>query len=202
MTFSDSLRGWATSEQDIVMMTTDGGIKWTTQLNKFADGLVDLAFLNANRGIAVGFATTIFETTNGGAAWQQIFDTAIYEGLGIVAVQFPSPDYAVLLTGNGLVIRAEYEPSGVLLTNERTSSVGIYPNPAITGQRIRILATTTEPGFVKVVNAVGQAILVQRSSESEGAIDLQLPSSIAPGIYFMTLTDRTSSRTIKFIIAK
>jgi photosystem II stability/assembly factor-like uncharacterized protein len=202
LSFPDSLHGWATSEQDIVMMTTDGGINWTTQLDKSADGLLDLAFLNSSRGIAAGYASTIFETTNGGAAWQQIFDTAIYEGLGIVAVQFPSADYAVLLTGNGLVIRAEYTQSGVSLSNERSSGPYIFPNPAIAGGRIRIEATTMQPSFVKVVNALGQAIPIQWRGESERAIDLQLAPSMAPGIYFMTVSDKTSSRTIKVVITK
>jgi len=51
-----------------IFRTTDGGANWTKQLGK-VPYLQEVAFVNANTGVAVGIDGTILRTSNGGEIW-------------------------------------------------------------------------------------------------------------------------------------
>jgi photosystem II stability/assembly factor-like uncharacterized protein len=72
ITFKDTLKGWATHNNNGATMTTNGGINWTaisfndTNFSTLYNGVF---FLNQNTGWCVGGAVQIRKTTNGGLNW-------------------------------------------------------------------------------------------------------------------------------------
>src|SRR5260370_37295602 len=54
------------SEQ--ILRTTDGGRTWTRQTGRFCDQHYGVSFVDANRGVTVGFSA-IEHTTDGGQSW-------------------------------------------------------------------------------------------------------------------------------------
>jgi photosystem II stability/assembly factor-like uncharacterized protein len=76
--FTDNLNGWACGNQGIIIHTTDGGNTWEIQNSNVESFIVDIFFLNANRGWALTqrnsppFGTTILKTSDGGSMWSNI----------------------------------------------------------------------------------------------------------------------------------
>jgi photosystem II stability/assembly factor-like uncharacterized protein len=85
-----------------ILGTTDGGATWTSQRAASGRGLSDVAFADADHGIAVGLGGTILLTNDGGATWQDAsvplprdFQTVMLEASG-----------AAIITGSaGTVLR-------------------------------------------------------------------------------------------------
>lgn len=105
--------------------TTDNGDSWSyTDLRLFAKGLVDLHFVNADTGFAIGTSGPLYNTgyarilytTDGGANWTVQYTATHVQGLGwkisfpsrstgYVSVQyfnFPSTEYFLKTTDGGL----------------------------------------------------------------------------------------------------
>ena len=76
--FVDSLTGWCSGADGIIIHTTDGAISWTKQNSSVTTFIVDIFFLNKNLGWALTlrnvppFGTTVLKTTNGGEDWLPI----------------------------------------------------------------------------------------------------------------------------------
>lgn len=77
LSFVDSARGWVVGDQGVILHTEDGGNNWSFQNSGVQSDLVDVFFLDENRGWALTWTTTppfgtiILETTDGGANWNQ-----------------------------------------------------------------------------------------------------------------------------------
>jgi photosystem II stability/assembly factor-like uncharacterized protein len=70
--FTDSLRGWVAGDSGLIFYTSDGGVNWIQQETNTKDIVMNLFFLNENRGWAAAWAvggTDILKTTDGGANW-------------------------------------------------------------------------------------------------------------------------------------
>jgi photosystem II stability/assembly factor-like uncharacterized protein len=89
--FTDSLNGWVGGDSGLVMRTTNGGLDWIVQQTKTKNKIVNLFFLDENRGWGLAwqegnppFGTTILSTTDGGSNWaaepyeENIFMQTIY----------------------------------------------------------------------------------------------------------------------------
>jgi photosystem II stability/assembly factor-like uncharacterized protein len=77
LSFLDSLNGWVAGDSGTILKTTDGGETWTQQNSGITETIVDIFFLNYQRGWAVApwyildtIYTYILSTTNGGDNWQ------------------------------------------------------------------------------------------------------------------------------------
>jgi photosystem II stability/assembly factor-like uncharacterized protein len=76
--FTDSLNGWVSSDSGMIIHTSDGGENWDTQFSNDSLNIVNLFFLNSQRGWASAlsniyepYGTYILTTTNGGADWNK-----------------------------------------------------------------------------------------------------------------------------------
>ncbi len=74
--FLDSLRGYVAGDSGLVLYTSDGGETWTEQETNTTGKIVELFFLDENRGWALAwsegldfFGTYILNTTDGGENW-------------------------------------------------------------------------------------------------------------------------------------
>ena len=71
----------------------------------------------------------------------------------------------------------------------------IYPNPVST--KLFIQSVASDNYSFKIINAVGQVVLIQNNRVSSTELDVSLLSS---GLYFLNITsDNSSTQTIKFI---
>lgn len=81
--FADALHGWVVGLGGTILATTDGGRTWSVQRSGTRTDLNDVAFADAEHGIAVGAhiegddpmagkldGSIILRTTDGGATWQ------------------------------------------------------------------------------------------------------------------------------------
>ena len=203
MVFVDSLQGWASAEQDIIMMTKDGGAHWTTQLNKGTDGLTDLAFSNSAKGIAVGFAMTIFETTNGGTSWIQIRDSLVNQDLTLAAIAFPSPARAIGVTSYGLIIIADYGASGVQSTLSHLSDLAVFPNPAISPGYVSFVATENGITQIELTNILGEILSRDKTFLKKGRVcEVHLRSGLPTGAYTIIVQSPSSISKVKFLLTR
>lgn len=123
MSFADAERGWAVGHSGVVLATTDGGRTWTRQLDGRAiaglpeeaaagaddgdppplpnagDPLLDVLFLDANEGFAIGAFGLFLHTADGGAHWTR------------ASARLPNPDgnhlYGIRLIGDRLYVVGE-----------------------------------------------------------------------------------------------
>ncbi|MGE5436126.1 MAG: WD40/YVTN/BNR-like repeat-containing protein, partial [Syntrophothermus sp.] len=132
--FTDSLTGYVVGLNDdptayiefgFISKTTNGGANWFGS-RWFSFGyLNNVTFFNKEIGIAVG--SKIFKTTNAGNTWVSGFSGIISKAFCI------SPDRAVAVGANGLILVADKNVLPVELTNFSTSNEfslsQCYPNP-------------------------------------------------------------------------
>jgi photosystem II stability/assembly factor-like uncharacterized protein len=80
--FIDSLRGWAAGDSGTIVMTSDGGMSWSTQPVPVEFGIIDLQILDERFGWALAqqypvdtsseYGTRVLRTTNGGSEWIEV----------------------------------------------------------------------------------------------------------------------------------
>jgi photosystem II stability/assembly factor-like uncharacterized protein len=68
---------WAVGHEQVILHSKDAGASWTRQfINKDAFGpFLDVIFFDDQRGLVIGVEGTLFETTDGGANWQEAMIT-------------------------------------------------------------------------------------------------------------------------------
>ena len=89
--FTDSVTGWIAGDSGVILHTSDGGISWQIQQSGTQNDIVEIFFLDENRGWAssynfseLPYGTLILKTTDGGNTWtgapypqENIFITSI-----------------------------------------------------------------------------------------------------------------------------
>ncbi|HWS26139.1 MAG TPA: YCF48-related protein, partial [Xanthomonadales bacterium] len=79
---------WAVGHDQVVIYSADGGLTWTLQHSSTtADGpLLDVLFLDAQRGIAIGAYGQYLSTTDSGASWtEQLISDRVASAAAAVA---------------------------------------------------------------------------------------------------------------------
>ncbi|HYF03454.1 MAG TPA: T9SS type A sorting domain-containing protein [Patescibacteria group bacterium] len=124
LSFINSLTGYSAGETgqdagltDIISKTTDGGMTWTTLLNKINmplnAPLQDISFADEMNGVAVGHLGKILHTFDGGITWQLeesgLEPQAIEHLFRVVC---PTPRHAVAVGLNGKMMH--YVAEGIL----------------------------------------------------------------------------------------
>ena len=74
VTFIDRNHGWAVGNDEVILVTRDGGASW--QLSHYAperqQPLLDVWFGDASHGLAIGAFATIYATADGGQSWKAL----------------------------------------------------------------------------------------------------------------------------------
>ncbi len=83
-------------------------------------------------------------------------------------------------------------PAGVHTAGHQTSSIVAYPNPARNSINVALRGAGTISGEIRMIDALGQVVHVQKATTSETLIDV---SRLAPGIYNVIYTDKDNVRT-------
>lgn len=72
--FLDEKLGWAVGHDEVILRTTDGGMKWERVRfePEAKQPLLDVWFADPQRGLAVGAYGTIYASSDGGATWTRV----------------------------------------------------------------------------------------------------------------------------------
>lgn len=118
-------------------------------------------------------STLVFTTT---PVFGVAFSTAAYNA------------YDTLLCSGSLVVTS-------LHSNERNSSLKIFPNPATS--EVTVVSTDEETVSIELVNSFGQVLFVNRIKETETTIDMR---SYEAGIYFIKVKHKDGTIGSKKLI--
>jgi len=103
--FVDQNNGWATGLAGTIVHTSDGGDSWILQNSNVTTPIIDVFFINKNKGWVLThpqtppFGTTVLTTTDGGLNWFN--NTAFFEN-EIMYTVFFFDDTVGFLGGNGI----------------------------------------------------------------------------------------------------
>jgi serine protease len=76
----------------------------------------------------------------------------------------------------------------------------IWPNPATSGQEVRLVLTgrSAKQEMIQVIDAYGKVIVRRTVALKSGKLETGIPTQqLAPGVYFITITDESSGRIDK-----
>jgi len=160
--------------RNVILKTEDGGKNWRIQLDTLIPAESDLSlaikFADYNNGIALGWRSTLWRTTNGGDKW--FLDTSYnYNNVidDLVDIAFISHKKMIGVT-QGLSYIYEYseeETSVTDLPSLSNSSLAIYPNPVSSTNAFtaKIKLRKSANIKLKIYNTLGN-LLEEKSSES------------------------------------
>ncbi|HUF31248.1 MAG TPA: YCF48-related protein [Gemmatimonadaceae bacterium] len=94
--------GAAVGELGEIIVTTDGGVTWTSVESGTDRSLRGVAFADATNGVAVGAGGTVLRTADGGHSWTMI---GIGSAAELRAVAFSGPAVGVIVGEDGVVFR-------------------------------------------------------------------------------------------------
>jgi len=171
--FADSSRGWVAGDSGLIFYTSDGGLNWIQQPTGSANKVMDLFFLDDNRGWGLAWAddtdelfygTYILKTVDGGQNWaaeqyreENIFMNAIYFLDTLKGFMGGNPGEFVRTTDGGLTWQ-DVSIDTVLLSHFPVKNIDFYNEQYgfATGGRIDIAGvvwkTTNGGNFWTVID--------------------------------------------------
>ena len=129
--FVDANNGWASGLAGTIIHTSNGGNSWVLQNSTVTTPVVDIFFINNNRGLALTypqvppFGTTVLKTTNGGLDW--INDSTFFEN-EIMSSVFFFDEFVGFLGGNGIKKTTD---GGLTWINVHIDSGGVSTLPIV-----------------------------------------------------------------------
>jgi len=100
--FTDSLHGWALSNNGVIVSTIDGGQNWVLQTSNTAAALQKLQFVDSSTGWIVGGSGTILKTTDCGQTWTlQSSGTDVF----LTGLSFVSPTEGWVCGQDGTILK-------------------------------------------------------------------------------------------------
>lgn len=165
---------------DVILRTDDGGITWTTVMEKsnppMSFGLTGIDFVDAENGIAVGRAGKILITADGGRTWTPELwaDPNNYDFSGVRQMK----DRSVLAFTNDAVrtLRRDFPATSSIEERNIDPDFQVYPNPG----SVTITVTSRDPiRSFALTNVLGAT---QTMAHTEH-IDV---SMLSAGVYYVT----------------
>ncbi len=129
--FVDPNNGWASGLAGTIIHTSNGGNSWVLQNSTVTTPVVDIFFINKNRGWTLTypevppFGTTILKTTNGGLDW--IDDSTFFEN-EIMSSIFFFDEFVGFLGGSGIKKTTD---GGLTWINVHIDSGGVSTLPIL-----------------------------------------------------------------------
>lgn len=186
LSFVDSLTGWAAGfiytgvreiQRAVIAKTIDGGATWTRQFDSVAGrryGLSDIAFMDADSGLAVGGVGTVLRTTDGGGHWAE--EPTDINGLHVLHVAYPKGSHGIIVTTLGLVALPEDLVSGVdIMAHDPATMLLAFPNPVPRSARLHVRLSDASHGAARMALAttLGQVVRsVDLPDGTEATLDL------------------------------
>lgn len=90
-------------------------------------------------------------------------------------------------------------PLGISNTIFGGANMSVVPNPSATSAKIQFSLSRAELVKVEVINVVGERVWRTTAAAGAGAQSLDLPTSLAPGVYMIKVSSTSSSAAVKWI---
>ncbi len=159
------------------MHTTNGGGDWTEQTS---GTLNDIAFADANHGLAIGAAGLVLKTTNAGATWMTLPASTTED---LLAVAYPATDAATVVGNRGTILR--------------TSDGGSTWTPQASGTTNSVAAVSfVDPEHGWAVGHLGSGkYFIIHTSDGGGSWGVQM-TNIAHTLRAVHFTDRQNGTVV------
>ncbi|HLG36320.1 MAG TPA: T9SS type A sorting domain-containing protein [Bacteroidia bacterium] len=193
-----------------VSVTNNGGISWSPTISISQHPVLDIAFVNNQKGYAVGGADAyywqvlntspkgiIWKTEDGGYTWT-IDDSSWYNQITSLFIVNDSLAYAVGYSGI-IFKNSNLYYDGINEIYNNGNNISLFPNPATTEIKIENVKSKIES--VEVYDVMGKEIkyLIPNPSPSgEGSASIDV-SELAAGIYFVKVFDGERSVVKRFV---
>lgn len=139
--FTDINTGWISGDWGRIMMTTDGGATWTTQVNNsmYTNLFYDVFMVNANDGWAVGTSGRILHYN--GSNWSNVSNPATGD---LYSVSFNSTTNGVITGKNSKVY---YYNSGTITEHSTSLPDNTFHVYSVVSINPSLAYAATTPGF-------------------------------------------------------
>jgi photosystem II stability/assembly factor-like uncharacterized protein len=195
----------------IVLKTFNGGASWEFQ-SVYLNPLLRCSFADPNNGIAVGWNSLIYRTSDGGGSWSSESSNTVNP---LSSVSFIAPNKAWAVGSGGTILHAVYEDLTNIIDEENTLSQPKefllqqnYPNPFNPSTKISWQSPVGSWQTLIVYDILGNevATLVNEYRDA-GNHEVEFKSSVgsrqlANGIYFYRLQLGDFVETKKMILLK
>lgn len=82
----------------------------------------------------------------------------------------------------------------------RDEAYGVYPNPVISNQRIRLRLDDPETATVNFYNITGRSIPLQQTGIESGNLTFKALGNLSTGVYLITVEERGQTRTHRLVV--
>lgn len=174
-----------------VIKSTNGGLTWSGTSQIMASPAYGSNFINSNFGFMCGGnginAGYISETVDGGVSW-----TSAYIGATTFwCMDFPSNTTGYCGGTAGVIMK--YSES-LLVQDNSTSTISIYPNPA---SDFLFIENAEIGSAITITNSLGQVVMTETAVSNNLRIDV---ADLTAGIYFCIVTDGETWRSEKLVV--
>ena len=182
----------------IASFSSRGGVYQLTQKpDVVAQGVAayvvsELNSITTNNGTSFSSPITAGSLASFWQALPNASNTEIMNYVRQSASQYLTPDYNY---GYGIPDLGLALNIGLSLQEENTSEIKIFPNPV--GNMLHIhLTEIVEDSNLTIYNVLGKIVLNQKINTTVNSVDV---SSMASGLYLLSIQTKNSSKTFKFI---
>ena len=112
------------------------------------------------------------------------------------------PSQCVQMIGSaGMVLGLE--ENEIMISEEPSTDVELYPNPANSEINILPLIDLSENVWISIIDQMGKVVFTQKIVNYDGSvIRIDLPSSLSNGLYLVQIDDQVTTIKRKIIIEK
>lgn len=194
--FINDSTGWACGKSGKMIFTNDYGNTWVTQSTGTNEDLLDMEFVNDTTGWAVGTAGKVIKTVDAGNTW-------INETSGttedIFSISMRNDQLGWFCGTNGaLYVYAVMQPNAVP-EYLKPENVLIAPNPFDQSTTVYFDGQLSPQSQMEIIDISGKIVrrVALSTYQSQYIIDR---GQLHSGIYFLRITDKGSSVTLRLVI--
>jgi len=188
-------RAVAVGQGGKLILTTDGGATWTAKNSGVTQDLFDVSFPTPANGWAVGTGGVMIFTTDSGSTWSPQV-SGVTSNINSIHMKSASLGWYCGDAGN--IYFYGPGPASVKSNNPVNLLQNLYPNPASSVINIKYESSLSSKLNVEITDVFSKSVIkFQCNNISDEAIDI---SELKPGVYFISLMDNNSNRTIKKFI--
>ncbi len=185
--------GYASTREGLLFKTVDGGESWSVSHTFFSSFNSRIKFVTADEGWYFA-STKAYYTQDGGDSWtlSHNFDQRVQNSF------FFSNGQGWLCGLYGLVAwHSAYVD--IKETNEKTTVLQVFPNPATKSVNIELTDKTDNIGSVEIINMMGQRVMFVQASGKSGTYQMDV-SALIPGTYMVKVISLKGERLAKLVI--
>jgi photosystem II stability/assembly factor-like uncharacterized protein len=196
---------WAVGDSGRIYKSSDGNAHWSLQQSNTLVNLHSIAAHDSLIAWTVGARGTILNTTNSGFSWNSI---AIHLEMDLRAIEFISPNRALIVGDSGIVIRLNIQtPNKAIAFHYTNMSFTLgqnCPNPFNSTTLINYRLARKSAIELVITDLLGREVLrLTKGIKNPGEYCEKWDATgLSSGLYFCKLKADYEIKAIKMILAK